>query len=94
MQHWFVYYKVEASAVRGLEPRLRRMQQEAVAESGARPRLMRRTDGDGNAATLLEVYDEISDADVFNAALESAVARAGLPPSLLAQRRTERFEEI
>jgi hypothetical protein len=94
MQHWFVYYKVEASAVHGLEPRLRRMQQEAAADSGARPRLMRRTDGEGNAATLLEVYDGIADADAFQAALEAAVIRAGLPSSLLAQRRTERFEEL
>ncbi len=94
MQHWFVYYKVEASAVRGLEPRLRRMQQEAASEGGVRPRLMRRTDGDGEAATLLEVYDDIAHADAFKAALEAAVARADLPSSLLAQRRTERFEEI
>ena len=94
MQHWFVYYKVEASSVRGLEPRLRRMQQDAVAGNGARPRLMRRTDVDGSTATLLEVYDGIASADAFECALDAAVMRAGLPKSLLAQRRTERFEEI
>jgi len=94
MQHWFVYYKVEASSVGELKPRLRRMQQEAVTDSGARPRLMRRTDGDGSTVTLLEVYDGIASADAFEGALDAAVMRAGLPSSLLAQRRTERFEEI
>lgn len=93
MQHWFVYYKLEASAARELEPRLRRMQHEVAEASGVAARLMRRADG-GDLATLLEVYDGISRPDAFEASLAEAVARAALPAALVEQRRTERFEEL
>ncbi len=94
MQHWFVYYKLGPSAARELEPRLRRMQHEVAEASGVAARLLRRADGDGGLATLLEVYDGISQPDAFEASLAEAVARAALPASLVEQRRTERFEEL
>jgi len=94
MQHWFVYYKLEASVARDLDAHLRRMQHEVAAASGVRARLMRRADGDGGLATLLEVYDGIAKPAEFESTLATAVTRAGLPPSLLAQRRTERFEDF
>jgi hypothetical protein len=94
MQHWFVYYKLDASAARDLEPCLRRMQRQVAAASGVRTRLMRRADADGDPVTLLEVYDGIAQPAAFEAALAAALAHAGLPASLAAQRRTEKFDEI
>jgi len=94
MQSWFVYYKVDPATAGGLEPRLRRMQQDAVADNGARARLLRRADAAAGApTTMLEVYDAIAEPARFARALEAALARAEFPPALLAQRRTEVFEE-
>lgn len=94
MQHWFVYYKLEASALGEVEPRVRAMLAQVGAESGVKTRLMRRADEAGGAVTLLEVYDGIRQPPSFEASLSAAVARAGLPPALVAQRRTERFEDL
>ena len=94
MQHWFVYYKLDPAAVRELEPRLRDKQAQIAAASGVRPRLMRRADAAGGPLTLLEVYDGIRQPETFGQALAAAVARAGLPAALLAQRRSECFEEL
>lgn len=93
MQHWFVYYRLDADAALALAPRLRAMQAELGANTGVAARLMRRTDGDASC-TLLEVYEGIADAPAFGAALAAAVERTGLPAPLVAQRRTERFEEF
>ena len=94
MQHWFVYYKLAPSSARELEPRLRGMQAEIAAERGVRARLMRRADTADGPLTLLEVYDGIGEPATFEASLAAAVARAGLPASLVGQRRTERFEDL
>ena len=94
MQHWFVYYKLDASVARDLDARLRQMQHEVAAACGVRTRLMRRADGDGGLDTLLEVYDDIAKPAEFESTLTTAVKRAGLPPWLVAQRRTERFEDF
>lgn len=94
MQHWFVYYKLDASAAREIEPRLRGMQTEVAAASGVRARLMRRADSPDGPVTLLETYDGIGRPEAFEGTLAAALARAALPAALLAQRRTERFEEI
>ena len=93
MQHWFIYYKLDPSAARQVEPRLRAMQAE-IAACGVPARLMRRADVPDGPVTLLEVYDGIARPEAFEDALDAAVARAGLPDALLAQRRTERFEEL
>jgi hypothetical protein len=94
MQHWFVYYKLDAPAIRDLEPRLRRMQHDAAAGIGVRTRLMRRVDSGDGPATLLEVYEGIARPDVFEAKLAAAVEGAALPASLVVQRRPERFEDL
>jgi hypothetical protein len=94
MQHWFVYYKLDPAAARGIEPRLRGMQAEIAAARGVRARLMRRADAADGPVTLLEVYDGIEQPEAFEGALSAAVARAGLPAALVAQRRTERFEDL
>ena len=93
MQHWFVYYKLDAASAREIEPRLRGMQAE-IAASGVRARLMRRADSPDGPVTLLETYDGIGRPEAFEGTLAAAVARAGLPASLVAGRRTERFEEL
>ncbi len=94
MQHWFVYYKLDAAAAGEIEPRLRAMQARIATEGGVRARLMRRADTADGPLTLLEVYDGIGEPATFEASLAAAVARAGLPASLVGQRRTERFEEF
>jgi hypothetical protein len=94
MQHWFVYYKLDAPMARDLEPRLRRMQQDAAAGNGVRTQLMRRVDGEGGQTTVLEVYGDITQPEEFEAVLAAAVARADLPASLVGQRRAERFEDL
>ena len=94
MQHWFVYYKLDAAAAREVEPRLRGMQDQITAGLGVRTRLLRRADEADGAVTLLEVYDGIEQPQSFAASLSAAVARAGLPAALVAQRHTERFEDI
>jgi hypothetical protein len=93
MQNWFVYYKLDPEAARELEPSIRAMQQALHAETGVRPRLMSRADGQGKTTTLLEVYERIAEPAEFEAALASALARSDLPAALSAQRRTERFVE-
>jgi hypothetical protein len=55
---------------------------------------MRRADAADGPVTLLEVYDGIEQPEAFEGALSAAVARAGLPAALVAQRRTERFEDL
>ena len=94
MQHWYVYYKLDPATVRDLEPRLRRMQQDVAAASGVRTRLMRRAGDDGGLATVLEAYEGIEQPEAFVGALGAALARADLPASLIAQRRTEKFQGI
>jgi hypothetical protein len=94
MQHWFVYYKLDPPTARAIESCVRGMQREIAAAGGVRARLMRRADGDGGPVTLMEVYDGIDRPETFAGVLEAAVARAGLPATLLAQRRAERFEEL
>ena len=94
MQHWFVYYKLDPAAAREIEPRLRGMQAEVAAAARVSARLMRRADVGGGAVTLLEVYDGIEQPQAFEGALSAALARAALPAGLLAQRRTERFEDL
>jgi len=67
MQHWFVYYKLDAAAAREIEPRLRAMQTQIAAEGGVRTRLMRRADTADGPLTLLEVYDGIGKPATFEA---------------------------
>jgi len=92
MQHWFVYYKLDPQSARELAPRLRQLQSEAAAGE-VQTRLMRRADEREGMVTLMEVYDGIAEPQAFEARLAAAVSRAGLPESLAAKRRLERFED-
>jgi hypothetical protein len=93
VQHWFVYYKLDRQTAKDLEPRLRSMQRDA-ASGDVRARLMRRTDSADGLVTLMEVYDGIAEPAAFEGRLAAAVGRAGLPASLAAERRIERFEDL
>jgi hypothetical protein len=42
----------------------------------------------------MEVYDGIAEPAAFEGRLAAAVGRAGLPASLAAERRIERFEDL
>jgi hypothetical protein len=94
MQHWFVYYRIEAAAADDLAPRLRAMLRDVATASGARTRLLRRADSSDGAVTLLEVYEGIAAPQVFATELAAALQRTDLPQSLLAQRRVEKFEDV
>jgi hypothetical protein len=93
VQHWFVYYKLDRLTADDLEPRLRSMQRDA-ASGDVRARLMRRADSADGLVTLMEVYDGIAEPAAFEGRLAAAVRRAGLPASLAAERKIERFEDL
>lgn len=93
MQHWFVYYKLDPQAARQLVPQLRQLQADA-ADGRVRARLMKRVDDEDGVVTMMEVYEGIAEPQAFEARLAAAVTRAGLPESLAAQRRLERFEDL
>lgn len=93
MQHWYVYYKLDRADAIAWVPGIRRMQESIGRATGVRTRLLRRTD-DAEQATLLEVYEQIAEPDAFARTLAEAVDRAGLPATIIAQRRSERFEEL
>jgi len=93
MQHWFVYYKLDAATAPALAPRLRELLREVAAATGVRGRLMRRADESGERVTLMEVYDGIAQPQAFAAEFDRVTARVRLPAALLAQRRVERFED-
>lgn len=92
MQHWYVYYKLDAGQAAAVAARVRRMF-ESLPDDGPRGRLLKRTDG-GDQVTLMEVYEPVADAQNFEATLARALAASGLPAELLARRRVERFEDF
>ncbi|MCU0764895.1 MAG: DUF4936 family protein [Burkholderiaceae bacterium] len=94
MQHWFVYYKLDPASARAVEPALRAMLSRLAADCGVRARLLRRADGADGAVTLLEVYEGVERPETFDGSLSSALSRAALPATLVAQRRIERFEDV
>lgn len=94
MEHWFVYYKLSRSDALALVPRLRAMMLGLETATGVRARLLRKLDGEAEPTTLMETYERIEDAAAFEAALDDAVARAGLPAAAVRARRTERFGDL
>jgi quinol monooxygenase YgiN len=92
MEHWYVYYKVPAAEVDTLAPRVRAMVATLAAAHGVRGHLARRVDEPPGQVTLMEVYDDVRDAQAFGAALAAAARAAGLAPDG-AGRRVERFAQ-
>lgn len=91
MEHWFVYYKMPVAEVDATAARVRPMLAALGAATGARCRLMARTDIVDGVATLMEVYDGITDAPSFAAQLGAALSRHELQAS---PRRIERFRDL
>lgn len=91
MEHWFVYYKLPAAEVDATATRVRPMLAALGAATGARCRLMARTEVADGVATLMEVYEGIGDALSFATQLATALSRHGLEA---APRRIERFRDL
>ena len=91
MQHWYVYYKLEPAERDAMRARVRRMQDDLARSAAVSVRLLERTE-QGETTTMMEVYEDIADADGFGRALDAAV-RAHLPDSRVAARRIERFRD-
>lgn len=93
MQHWYVYYKLTPAERDALREPVRHMQEQVARASGARTRLLERTERDeAGMATVMEVYEGIDDAGRFARQLDAAV-RAHLPAEHVAARRIERFQD-
>jgi hypothetical protein len=92
VQHWYVYYKLTPSERDSLRERVRRMQEDIARASAVRTRLLERTEQAGTT-TMMEVYEEIGDADAFERVLAGAVS-AYLPSAHASARRIERFRDV
>ena len=91
MQHWYVYYKVSPHERDALRGQVRQMQQRIARANAVRVRLLERTE-QGETTTMMEVYEDIEDAEAFGRTLDAAV-RAHLPGPHAAARRVERFQD-
>jgi len=93
VEHWYVYYKLAPAECDAMREPVQRMQEQVARESGARTRLLQRTEqGEAGMATVMEVYEDIKDAGRFARQLDAAV-RAHLPGTHVAARRVERFRD-
>lgn len=92
MLHWYVYYTVRAEMRGDIVAEVRRLQESLVRSCGVHGRLVERSNGD--ATTLMEIYEHVDVASDFGASLDAALARSALPAELRAARRTELFQDI
>jgi hypothetical protein len=92
VQHWYVYYKVERGERDATIERVRRAQQQIAGSTNVRVRLLERTD-QVETMTVMEVYEDIDEPGRFGATLDAVVRASGLPVSLIAARRIERFQD-
>ncbi|ENO89578.1 DUF4936 family protein [Thauera linaloolentis] len=91
--HLYLYYRLRPDAdAAAARTRVRAMQAELAQRTGIRGRLMRRAD---DAATWMEVYEDIADPEVFRRALEAATLAHRLADLLAADgmRHVECFTE-
>jgi Domain of unknown function (DUF4936) len=82
MTSYYVYYKLNAEQLPALRRGVHRLFAEIEKQCGVRGRWLRRRD---DAATYMEVYDDVKDAALFEAVLEREGAKLGVP------RKVERF---
>jgi hypothetical protein len=82
MTSYYVYYKVSAEQLPALRRGVHSLFAEMEKQCGVRGRWLRRRD---DAATYMEVYDDVKDAAVFEVVLEREGAKLGVP------RKVERF---
>jgi hypothetical protein len=93
MERWYVYYKVASTDTTAVAQCVREMFN-VLGSAVAQTRLMRRAENEGDDVTLMEVYEPVTDARAFAAALEGAVRASGFPPALATRRRIERFKDL
>jgi hypothetical protein len=91
-ENWYVYYPAPPAAAAAL-PRLRAMQIGLTQRAAIRARVEERVGTDA-APTWMEVYEGVTDPEVFAAALQAAVGTIGLAPEQVAARHTERFRTL
>jgi hypothetical protein len=99
VEHWYVYYKLDAQQLAAWLPYAPRLIAQVHAATGVQGRLLQRTEGareSAGVATLMEVYDGIADVRAFAQALDAAVAAARLvvPACAAVPRHTERFAGV
>jgi hypothetical protein len=88
----YIYYRVPAAHTSRLRPLVQAMQQRLANESGIVGQLKRRPEETDGRQTWMEVYAAVPDG--FNAALERAVAEAGLSGMIEGNRHTEIFVDL
>ena len=90
MSNLYIYYRVRPEAQTDLLPRLHEIQQALVGEFGVVARVMRKCDDE---AMLMEVYEEVGDADRLLAALDERLRAMALHREIVGDgRHVERFE--
>ena len=82
MTSYYVYYKLSAEQLPALRRGVHSLFAAIEKECGVRGRWLRRRD---DAATYMEVYDDVKDAAAFEVVLEREGAKLGVP------RKVERF---
>lgn len=80
--NYYVYYKVSASQLEEIRPRVQDLFRRAKLDFGVTGRWMRRRD---DPSTYMEVYEGVNDETGFEALLEREGAKLGLA------RKVERF---
>ena len=73
--NFYVYYRIDPGRMEELRAAVARVFDAVRARSGVQGRWLRRRD---DAATCMEIYEAVEDADAFRRALEEEAARMGL----------------
>ncbi|SFG12483.1 protein of unknown function [Duganella sp. CF458] len=89
----YVYYKVQAAQAAGLQGAVVAMQSALSVAHGVAAQLKRRPLAPDGVQTWMEVYPAIA-GDAFVAALDAAVAQAGLARWTSGPRHVELFEDL
>lgn len=92
MADLYIYYKVREADTGTLLPRVAAMQQALAAVQGIAPQLKQRPQAKDGLLTWMEVYPAVPAG--FEAALESAVADAGIAALIAGPRHTEEFMDV
>ncbi len=88
--HYYIYYPVQVGLEIDLARTLSNLQADLQARTGIAGRFLRKAD---DPWTWMEIYENVTDAGTFDAALDEGVARHGLDRFIDAggRRHTERF---
>ena len=92
LENWYVYYPAPVDTTSAL-PLLRRMQQQLAEHCGIRARVEERVAPDATP-TWMEVYEGVSNPELFAASLRAGVGAIGLKPEQASARRVERFRRL